>query len=52
MEQARRKGGLAGKVVAVATNQVHPVMMGLVEDGDDNGNTIYILGRANHFLLL
>ena len=43
--QARRRSGLA----AVATEQDHTEMMGLVEEGDDRGSTIYSLGLANRF---
>ena len=37
--------------MAVPTDQDHVMMMGLVEEGDDNGSTIYILGRTDRFLL-
>ena len=33
--------------MAVATNQGHAVTMGLVDEGDDNGNYIYTLGDGS-----
>ena len=50
--QARRRGRLVGGGAAVATEQDHTVMMGLVDEGDDDGSTINRLGRANRFLRL
>ena len=43
----RYQGGL----VAVVTNQGHTVVMGLVDEGDDNDSVIYRLGGGNHFLV-
>lgn len=46
LEQVRHQGGLA----AVATNQGHTVTMGLVDDGDDIGSTMYRVGGGIRFL--